>query len=192
MGKKLFFLALDEKDIQYARKVFDTYYIDISTIAPQLVKYAKEWAGQNLFDLLFEFLSIFDIKKILKQNDKFMESVNNYYNKNMKSKKYLKCLFTAEQFDMEHQNRIQPLKLLIDEHLKKQDLNEISNMMKKYKVRRKDIIGSVKLMYLDSLKSDKDYAKRLRKFFSLSIFDVGFFNWLFYEVLGFSIKTEEN
>ena len=63
-------------------------------------------------------------------------------------------------------------------------------MMKKYKVPKKDIIGSVKLMYLDSLKSDRDYAKRLRKFFTMSIFDVGFLNWLLYEVLGFSIKTK--
>ena len=120
-----------------------------------------------------------------------MEHVNDYYNKNMKSKKYLKCLFTAEQFDMERQKRIEPLKLLIDEHLKKQNLNEIRNMMKKYKIPKKDITGSVKLMYLDSLKSDRDYARRLRKFFGLSVFDVGFFNWLFYEVLGFKLKKSE-
>ena len=192
IGKKLLFVALKEKDIQRAKKVFDTYYLDLSMIAPQLVNYAKEWADQNLFDLVFEFLSHFDIKKILSQNSKFMKLVDDYYNYNIKAGKYLTCLLTAEQFNMKHKKRVEPLTLLIGEHLKKRELKAISAMMKKYKVRHKDIVSSVKLIYIDFLATDRDFAKRLRKFFNLSFFDVGFFNWLLYEVLGLSIKTKKS
>lgn len=192
MGKKILSLALDEKNLEYAKKVSDTYMLDAYLMAPQLVEYAKKWAEDNLFDLVFDFLAVFDIKNVLLRDDKFMRLANKYYDESLRNRQYLKCLLAADEFSMPHKKRIKPLKMLMDERLKSRDLNEIYNIMKKYKIQRRDVIGSVKMMYKEYIKTDKEYAKRLRKFFNLSVFEIGFFTWLIYEFLGFGGKKKES
>jgi hypothetical protein len=87
-----------------------------------------------------------------------------------------------------YKQRIQPVKSLIDEHLKNQNIKEIHKLIHKYNIRKSDIKDSAKLVYLDSLKTDRNYAVQLRSNFELSVFDVGFFNWLFYEVIRLKSK----
>ena len=188
ISMKLLFIALDAKDFEYGKKIFDTYVIDIKEVAPQLSVYANDMANSDHFNLLLDFVEIFDLQKMLKDNEMFMGKINAHYDEYMKEKKYLNCFAIADLFRMANKKRVYPITLLIDEHLKSQSLDEIHKIMKKYKIKKRDVKGSAKLMYLNSIKTDRDYAIKLRKDFDLSYFDVGLITWFLYELLKLNTK----
>lgn len=188
LSKKLFYLALDNGDLEYAKKIFDTYSLEIRVVGPKLAEYANSMADSDQFTLLMDFIEMFDLQKMLKDNDVFMRKIDNYYYATMKKKKYLNCFAIADMFQMNEKKRFQPITLLIDEHFKTRNLKEIHKLMKKYKMKKRNVKSSARAMYLRSLKTDREYAIRLRREFGLSIFDVGIITWFLYEFLKFKMK----
>lgn len=180
---QMFHLALEAKDLEYAKKIYATYSLNPKDVLPKLAVYANDLANAGQFDLLLDFIEMFELQKMLKDNKHFMEKIDAYYDENMQRKRYLKSFAIADLFQMKNKKRVAPIKLLIDDHLKEHNLTEIHHLMKKYKIRKKDVRGSAKLMYKDVVTTDKNFAVELRKDFELSIFDVGIFTWLMYEVL---------
>ena len=62
-------------------------------------------------------------------------------------------------------------------------MDAIHHLMRKFKIKKRDVRGGAIIMYLDTIKSDRDFSIQLRKDFEMSVFEVGFANWFLYEFL---------
>ena len=191
IGQKIFMFALEEKEITFAIKVFKDFSFRFEAVAPETLNTIYDWAKNNDFDTIFTVMESFPIKPFLIKNNEFMDKIHDYYKKNMTDNKLLKCLSIAETFEFDRDKYMSSVNDLFETHLKSKDIPEAKKLLKKYKVKRSVVVNNVKKNYYEVMKTDKRYAGKMRTEFDLSVFDVGIFKWLLYEVVGLQSKDEE-
>ena len=190
IAEKIFIFALRRKEIQTVIRTYTEFSFNFDSVRKDILEIIYEWAKNNDFDNIFILMDRFPIKDSIIKDEQFMEKVKNYYNKNLKENKLLKCLNIAEAFNFNRTQYVDSVKGLIVFNLKSKKITEAKKLMKKFKIRKKEISGVIKEYYFEVLKTDRNYAGKLRAEFDLSIFDIGFLRWFLYEVIGLKLKEE--
>ena len=190
IAEKIFIFALRRKEIQTVIRTYTEFSFNFDSVRKDILEIIYEWAKNNDFDNIFILMDRFPIKDSIIKDEQFMEKVKEYYNKNLKENKLLKCLNIAEAFNFNRTQYVDSVKGLIVFNLKSKKITEAKKLMKKFKIKKKEISGVIKEYYFEVLKTDKNYAGKLRTEFDLSIFDIGFLRWFLYEVIGLKLKEE--
>jgi len=190
IAEKIFIFALRRKEIQTVIRTYTEFSFNFDSVRKDILEIIYEWAKNNDFDNIFILMDRFPIKDSIIKDEQFMEKVKNYYNKNLKENKLLKCLNIAEAFNFNRTQYVDSVKGLIVFNLKSKKITEAKKLMKKFKIKKKEISGVIKEYYFEVLKTDRNYAGKLRAEFDLSIFDIGFLRWFLYEVIGLKLKEE--
>jgi len=188
IAKKLFIFALKRKEIQTVIKTYMEFSFNFDSVRKDVLEIIYEWAKNNDFDNIFILMDKFPIKDSIIKDERFMERVKDYYNKNFKENKMLKCLNIAEAFNLNRTQYVDSVKELIVINLKSKKITEAKNLMRKFKIKKSEMSEVIKEYYFEMLKTDRNYAKKLRPEFDLSILDVGFLRWFLYEVVGLKLK----
>ena len=188
IAQKIFIFALKRKEIKTAIRTYMEFSFNFDSVKNDVLEIIYEWAKNNDFDDILILMDKFPIKDSIIRDEQFMDRIEDYYYKNLKENKLLKCLNIAEAFNFNRTQYIDSLKGLIIFNLKSKKITETKNLMKKFKMKKNEISEGIKEYYFEVLKTDKNYARKLRTEFDLSIFDVGFLKWFLYEVIGLKLK----
>ncbi len=188
VAEKIFIFALKRKEIQTVIKTYMEFSFNFDSVRKDVLEIIYEWAKNNDFDNIFILMDKFPIKDSIIKDEQFMERVKDYYNKNFEENKMLKCLNIAEAFNLNRTQYVDSVKELIIFNLKSKKITEAKNLMRKFRIKKSEMSGVIKEYYFEVLKTDKNYAGKLRTEFDLSIFDVGFLRWFLYEVIGLKLK----
>lgn len=188
IAQKIFIFALKRKEIKTAIRTYMEFSFNFDSVKNDVLEIIYEWAKNNDFDDILILMDKFPIKDSIIRDEQFMDRIEDYYYKNLKENKLLKCLNIAEAFNFNRTQYIDSLKGLIIFNLKSKKITETKNLMKKFKMKKNEISEGIKEYYFEVLKTDKNYARKLRIEFDLSIFDVGFLKWFLYEVIGLKLK----
>ena len=184
LAKRIFIFIIEKKEIQQALNLYMLFSFRFDTIIKELKNIIYKWAENDDFETIILLLEKFPLKGTIIKDNKFMEKVNSYYEKNAKENKLLKCLTIAETFGFNKSKYINSVKNLIEYNVGINKISEAKKLMKKYNIKKTGINKRAKKQYYEMLKKDKNSALKIREVFGLSIFDVGFFKWLLYEVIG--------
>jgi len=188
IAQKIFIFSLKRKEIKTAIRTYMEFSFNFDSVKNDVLEIIYEWAKNNDFDDILILMDKFPIKDSIIRDEQFMDRIEDYYYKNLKENKLLKCLNIAEAFNFNRTQYIDSLKGLIIFNLKSKKITETKNLMKKFKMKKNEISEGIKEYYFEVLKTDKNYARKLRIEFDLSIFDVGFLKWFLYEVIGLKLK----
>lgn len=178
--------ACDSNEMTFARHVADVLDISDDTIIDVLTPHVLSYLHAMNIDAIQGLIDSLQITpEQLYSREQIQHEVEQVYAESLIEGKYLKCLALVDVFSMEMPKKMIPVTYLIKDLILASDKEAVYRLFQKYHVRRYELQLYIKHIYLDLIAIDKQYAKTFRSYLYLSVFEVGFFNWLFYEVFNF-------
>ncbi len=176
--------ALAQKEVQLAGEINKDFSCPMGDTTGMVLERIHEWTAQEDFETVIAVIGYFPVQNVLKNNQDFMKSLRTYYRDTIAAHKYLKAITISEAFHLDRKYIMDAIRINVLEEIGKGNIGEIKNLIRKYRVHRREYLPLMQEAYLALLETNRETAVKLRNEFGIGIFEIGFLNWLLHEVMG--------
>jgi len=186
IAKRMLMFFIDKDMFPDARKCLTDFHFNSIEFIDELEEKSLDLLAQGKINNFAFLVEEFQIPKAFENDKDFIQAIYQEYKRFVSSNSLDNAEAIIKYFIFPRGMVLEPLKKLIIKYLEEKNYDKVQEIKFKFSIHLNEIREIMRNAYKKVCKSEQN-GKEFRMKFNLSITYIGFFNWLFGEVISLSV-----